>query len=303
MQQISYLHLPNCFRLTNGTIEVIVTTDVGPRVIRYGFVGGENILGETPELSQLTSLGEWKPWGGHRLWVAPEAMPHSYHPDNLPVDYTVDGELSITLIAPIEGVTGLQKEMTVSLDSSGSGVTLSHRIINHNLWGIEAAPWALTIMRGGGVAILPGEPYRSHGDALHPARQLVLWHYTDLTDSRWRLGRRYIQLCCDPSLPEPQKIGAGNRAGWCAYVVEDLLFIKRFPYNEGETYPDFGCNTEIFTAGSFIELESLSPLQQLAPGEHTAHREKWGLYRDVVIDDGEESIDAAISVRLPTMGE
>ena len=56
--------------LSNGTVEVVITTGIGPRVIRYGFVGGENALGEIPGTPPTkTALGEWKPWGGHRLWV------------------------------------------------------------------------------------------------------------------------------------------------------------------------------------------------------------------------------------------
>ena len=31
---------PNCYRISNGEIELIVTADIGPRVMRCGFVGG-----------------------------------------------------------------------------------------------------------------------------------------------------------------------------------------------------------------------------------------------------------------------
>ena len=46
MEKVSCLNLPNCLKLSNGQVEVVVTTDIGPRIIRYAFVGGENILGE-----------------------------------------------------------------------------------------------------------------------------------------------------------------------------------------------------------------------------------------------------------------
>ena len=38
----------DCIRLSNGIVEVLVTRSVGPRIIRYGFVGGENVLCEIP---------------------------------------------------------------------------------------------------------------------------------------------------------------------------------------------------------------------------------------------------------------
>ena len=37
---------PHSYRISNGTVEAIVTGDVGPRVMRYGFVGGQNLFKE-----------------------------------------------------------------------------------------------------------------------------------------------------------------------------------------------------------------------------------------------------------------
>ena len=50
----------------------MVTGDVGPRIMRFGFVGGQNLLKEFPE--QLGKSGEEKLQlrGGHRVWKAPE---------------------------------------------------------------------------------------------------------------------------------------------------------------------------------------------------------------------------------------
>ena len=69
----------------------VVATTIGPRIVRYGFVGGDNLLGWVPKDEVKTALGSWKPWGGHRLWTAPEAMPRSYSPDNEPVDVQISG--------------------------------------------------------------------------------------------------------------------------------------------------------------------------------------------------------------------
>jgi hypothetical protein len=40
IENVSYGGWPNCLRIANDEVELIVTTDVGPRVIRYGFIGG-----------------------------------------------------------------------------------------------------------------------------------------------------------------------------------------------------------------------------------------------------------------------
>jgi hypothetical protein len=56
-----------------------------------------------------------------------------------------------------------------------------------------------------------------------------------------------------------------------------MEFVKKFDYIENAAYPDLNSNTEIYAAGSFVEIESLAPLQKLAPGESTEHQELWEL--------------------------
>ncbi len=292
MERVPYLNQPNCYRLSNDVVELIVTTDIGPRIIRYGFLGEENILGELPEAVIKTELGDWKPWGGHRLWLAPEDKPRSYAPDNDPIQFEIINDSKIRLIQPADVATGIEKEMTVVLDKSGSGVTIAHFLRNKNPAEIEVSPWAITTLNGGGEAILPQEPYRSWNEYLLPARPLVLWHYTDLSDSRWTFTKEFIRVRTDSIIEEPQKIGIGNKQGWAAYLRGKTLFVKNFDYQDGASYPDYGCNTEVYTAGSIIEVESLGPLRKIAPGEFVEHVEHWKLFGGV--DRGNERFQGVV---------
>src|ERR1700751_4892698 len=72
VEKTEYKGWKNCYRITNGEIEAIVTGDVGPRIIRFAFVGGQNLFKEFPD--QLGKSGEEKFQlrGGHRVWKAPE---------------------------------------------------------------------------------------------------------------------------------------------------------------------------------------------------------------------------------------
>jgi hypothetical protein len=281
VEKIQYENLSNCIRLTNGEIEVIVTTDVGPRILHYSFVGGENILGLHLEAKLETALGEFKPYGGHRFWIAPEHMPNSYAPDNSPVEYAFDEtKNSIRLSQNVEPVTTTQKQMTVSLSETGSEVFVRHKITNCGDETIECAPWALTIMRGGGEASIPNEPFAPYsGETLLPVRNLTVWSYTDFTDSRWRLETDFIRLKTDADKSEPQKIGVLNKQGWAVYEWGNLRFTKRFNFAENAIYPDMNSNTELYTAGNFIELETLAPLKKLDSGESAEHIERWELSR------------------------
>ena len=290
--------IAGCRRLSNGIVEAIVTTAFGPRILFYGTVGGENILAELPDESKTTELGEFKPWGGHRLWAAPEVLPRTYAPDDQPVEVVVDDALGINLLGAVEAATGIQKSLYLRLDPEGSGLTILHGVTNRSMWEIELAPWALTILKGGGRAILPQEPYRPHSEYLLPARPLVLWHYTDLSDARWTIGPKYIQLATDASKPEPQKIGIANHQGWAAYLHGTTLFVKHALHHDGMTYPDFGSSTEAYTAGTFIELETLGPLERLAPGDSAQHVERWHLYDGLEPAVTEADIDRLIEGRV-----
>ncbi|HEY0657163.1 MAG TPA: hypothetical protein VGD05_01750, partial [Pyrinomonadaceae bacterium] len=240
---------------------------------------GENVLGIHPEAKVETELGIWKPYGGHRLWIAPENMPNSYAPDSSPIEYSFDEENnSVRLVQPVEPVTKTQKEISVTLDRTGSGVRINHKITNCGSGAIELAIWALTIMRGGGEVFVPNEPFVPYSaETLLPVRNLTCWSYTDFTDSRWRFEKDFIRLKVDESKPEPQKIGILNKQGWVMYHCKNMEFVKKFDYIENAAYPDLNSNTEIYAAGSFVEIESLAPLQKLAPGESTEHQELWEL--------------------------
>ena len=295
IEKVQYSHYGDCYKLTNGTVEVIVTANLGPRVICYRFIDGTNILGELgPDTVVKTELGEWHPWGGHRLWHAPEVLPRSYVPDNDPIEVQLIGNSTVRATPALETATNIQKEMYINLDREGTGVTITHTLKNTGAWPVELAPWALTIMNAGGRTILPQEPFIPHSERLLAARPLVLWHFTDMSDPRWTFGKKYIQLRTDSNLNYPQKIGAGNKQGWAGYLREDLLFVKRFPYIEGANYPDYGCNFETFTSGDFIEVETLGSLVKLEPGEVATHVEHWHLFNNVDAGDTEDSLDKAI---------
>ncbi len=279
-------HDIDCIEVEIGPYSLTLTESFGPRILRFGFVGGPSVFGEHPDAAVDTEYGTWRPLGGHRLWVAPEAKPLSYAPDDKPIEIEEDDD-AIELIAPVDAA-GFRKHISI-LCTEGEALTLNHTVTNETDKEQRVAAWCLTIMNGGGTAYLPMEPHKSHAEELLPARPLVLWHYTDLTDPRWTLGRRLISLRVDEQYGHPQKIGAGNKQGWLGYRVGDFAFLKSFSHEQLE-YPDMNSNCEIYTGGSFVELESLSPLKTLKPGESVTHEEKWMLKRANDWGTGENEI-------------
>src|SRR5690348_14215939 len=77
----------NCIEISNGIADLIATTDVGPRIIRFGFAGRENELCEVADQVGTTGGDEWKIYGGHRLWHSPEHKPRTYELDNNRIEW------------------------------------------------------------------------------------------------------------------------------------------------------------------------------------------------------------------------
>ena len=291
IETVEYGGWPNCIRVSNGEIELVATTDVGPRIIRLGFVGGQNLFKNYEATLGRTGGDEWHNYGGHRLWHAPEIFPRSYAPDNGPVRHDWDGARLVLGNAEIEN--GIDKEMRVTVSPTSPYVEVTHRLTNRNPWAVELAPWALSVMAPGGRAIYPQEDFRPHPDVLSPARPLVLWHFTDMSDPRWTWGAKYIQLRQDPAATTKQKVGFLNKQGWAAYLLGGDALIVRYGYEPGATYADMGCNTESYTDPEMLEVETLGPLTRLEPGAHVDHLESWTLAR-VDCGPGDAEIDAAL---------
>src|SRR5947199_20895 len=165
------------------------------------------------------------------------------------------------------------------------------------------ACWALTAMNLQGKVILPQEPPQSHDAALGPVRPLVMWSYTNLSDPRLMLGKSFITLTQDPNNKDSEKIGILNKQGWAAYTRNGTLFLKRFAYDPDKTYSDYNVNNETYTDYRFIELESLGPLEKVAPGATITHTENWWLFKNVDLGNDESGIANALEPILSAAGK
>ncbi len=274
VEKVEYEGWKNNLRISNGAAEMIVTLDVGPRVISYRLADGKNVFKNYPEMLGKAGEKDWQIRGGHRLWVGPEDLTRTYAPDNGPVQYKeLDGMVRLTPAADAE--YGIQKEMDLRMDPSGTGVTVVHRITNIGREPTDLAPWALTVMAPGGVEIIPLPPKKPHPGPVKnatspkdyaPNQFLTLWPFFDFKDSRWNFGSQYITLRQDPK-KGPTKIGLAHQLGWVGYLNNGTLFVKRFGYEEGKHYPDHGCNFETFSNEDMLEVESMGPMIKLAPGK------------------------------------
>jgi len=277
MQKRDYCGWKESYWLTNGEVEVVAPSEIGPRIIRYGFVGGQNVFHNFPHALGKSGEPQWQNRGGHRLWISPEG-PASKALDNSPVEVTAE-DRKLLLRQSKEPESGMEKEIEITLAPKGSGVTVRHRITNRNPEPVRIAPWALSVMRPGGTAVTGFPPRFRHDERLLPTNPLTMWGYTDFSDPRWRFTRHFLLLRQDAAAAAPQKAGLFAEDSWAAYSVNGELFVKRAHAWETKEYPDYGCSVEIFTNQNMLELETLGPLEEVAPDGSVEHEEQWSLHR------------------------
>ena len=276
MQNVDF-HGINCVELANDAISLLVSESVGPRILSLKVNGGDNLLAELPDFeAECTNVGTFHFYGGHRLWHAPEDVARTYIPDDQPVEITALDH-GVHVSQAVEAQTGMQKSMEIILPGKQPQVTIKHHVANRGLWPVECAAWAITQLRPGGKVIYPQTTVWT--DKL-PNRHLVMWPYTDMSSPNIHWHKDRIQV--DAQFKEGAfKIGYPNTRGWMAYWLEGVLFIKRAPYFAQDTYCDFGCSTESYLCNDFVELETLSPMKVLQPGDSVTHVETWEIHTNI----------------------
>ncbi|MEJ5275906.1 MAG: hypothetical protein WHU94_08360 [Thermogemmata sp.] len=302
MKIVPYRGWNNNLCLSNDVAEVIVTLDVGPRIISYRLLNGVNVLKNYDTQMGGTGEPEWQIRGGHRFWIAPEDLTRTYYPDNRPVRWEPLGDLAARFIPPPEVEYGLQKVMEIQLDQRSSRLDVKLQVTNIGTAPTELAPWGPTVLAPGGIEIIPLPPKRPHPghprNARSPAdfapnQELILWPYFDFADNRWTFGSRYIFLRQDVNRG-PTKIGLAHRMGWVGYLNSGTLFVKRFDYREGAVYPDLGTRYQTFSNQDMLEMETVGELTTLQVGESATLIESWELFAPVPDIHSEEDVDRFI---------
>lgn len=302
IKETIYGNFGKCLAISNNSMEVFVTVDCGPRIIKCNLLGKPNLMFEDIERKKNEDVssvfGEGKVWqiyGGHRMWLSPEKMPETYYPDCDKVLYTVSAT-GATFQPPKQAVTGLQFSMNVSIDETEPKLTVTHYVKNTKSEPITGAIWCLSVMDKNGTIVVP-QPKENTG--LLANRVLALWPYTDMTDSRIFWGSDYIALHQDPAIAKSIKFGINNTAGKIAYINHGQALIKSFDVDHiNDTYPDYGCSCEAYACDLFTEAESLSALKTLKKGDVMEHAEVWTIKDEVTLDKLSNESLAAIGEKI-----
>jgi len=260
-------------RITNKkNDELIVLTQVGPRIISFRPEGKDNFFYENINDLDKDNFDKdkWNIFGGTRLWISPETE-KSYNPDNNASEVKIE-ENVVKIITPIDEVTKLRK--IFEIDTEEKSFTVRYMIKNEGRHLFNAGLWALSCVKPlqDAAIYLPwGEPTPWN------VKDMKYWKSwinatSNIQSKQWIPTNEFFKVA---PTGEIGKIGFENHFGFLVFTSGELSFVKSSKLIETAYYPDGGCSFEVYTSKDFYEIESLSPIFTMKPGLTYSHTEKW----------------------------
>ncbi|MEK6794581.1 MAG: hypothetical protein AABZ39_07375 [Spirochaetota bacterium] len=285
IKKIPYEGIDNCYECIADGKRLVITAAFGPRILHASVGKSGNLL--YIDTKRELGLGDWKIYGGHRLWTSPEAN-DSYSPDNFPCTVRVEnGECAVTFL---DEKTDLEKSIIIGYEEGRFRIT--HRFINRGIFLYPAALWALTCVKPAGTVFIPWGSRSKEWET----KKIIYWKKWGGVHSSTLRSPQYVEgddLFLVKPTGEEGKIGTAGHEGFIGISTPQATFMKSFTRQHGAVYPDDNCAIECYTCDKFIELETLSPEYMLEPNVTYEHTEEW-----LLIDSAVDPNDGAAVRRL-----
>ena len=286
-------------RMTNGLLVLVAVPDIGGRIMEYKLNGHPFLWTNPEEYGRLyeppTTEAErtWHNYGGYKVWPAPQS---EWGGPGDPVGSGLDGgkwegeivkrsgqvgEIKLTS-PPDPSVTGLQITRRVRLFAGGTQVEISETYSNVSDHDIRWSVWDVTQVPG---SLSADSPASEQSRIYFPLNLDSKFDdgFVELIDmpaarSQWEVLQDHGVMRVSYR-QETGKIGADSLAGWIAHVdeIHNMAYVKRFDVEKLGEYPDQGSIVEVYTSGqaAYMEVEVLSPLIGLKPGEEQTVVREW----------------------------
>lgn len=283
----------------NGLVTLITVPAIGGRTMVYRLGQHDllwvnpNELGKTYEPPRTEGERRWHNFGGYKTWPAPQEK-WGGPPD--PLGSFLDGgpykgeileakgekaTLRVTSLAE-EDATGLRFQRTLTLFHGTTRVRVEQTMVNISRQPVEWSLWAVAQVPG---ALQEGADFSPEARVYFPLnpqsrfeKGFFLFDEKTTSSPQWQ-PRPEEGLMMVEYRHERGKIGADSLAGWIAFADElhEVVFVQRFPVFPEASYPDKGATVEVYTHGQepYMEVEVLSPLQRLKPGEAATFALEW----------------------------
>lgn len=277
IERVDYHGWRAAWRVTNGTVDLVFVPSIG-RIMRFGRVGGPNLLWENPDLAGKLpdpAAKDWANFGGDKLWPAPQER-WGWPPDRDvdPGAHTVEplpgGRLRVTGKASARH--GVRFVREISLSATGAEASIVNALENTGSKPVDWSVWEVAQVNDPAWAEIPID----HSAGLHLFDDPSVRDRGLATRGSLPRGGASVRLTRDPM--KSGKIGTDATRQWARARVGGDVFAILGPNRSPGEYPDKGCLQEIYSNADpamYMELELLSPIVHLNPGGRTAFITRW----------------------------
>lgn len=272
----------------NDRFELAVSASTG-RVVRYGPLGGPNLLWQNVEADRTKSpFPGWKNWGGDKVWLWPEedwkvwSGVEKPHPPGDPAagsyEVVVTGR-RIQMTSPVISTYGVRVVREIVLDDGeSSGVTLINRVekVSSTKTGLPVAPWTVTQVPASPMLYATLAPDAAPGA------------FAPFPPNDWPGARADGRVVVVPRHPAPwMKMGFDANSlgvpveGWLfrvSMIGHDADASKWQPLRRAQVFSD--PDQSIFRPaglGPYVEMEFTAPPKTLKPGQSNSLTTRWEL--------------------------
>ncbi len=314
IQTIEYRGWKDSVEILNVDCRVVVVPAIG-RIMHYGFRDAENMLWENPALSGIRlpdpdtgsfpGTMEWMNFGGDKVWPMEQGRWSAVNGSAWPPDPWFDGAAhtarltpeGCVITGPVSRFNGGRSVREIRLAASGTRLSIRQRI--EKMMPVPAVAggpvlftnWNVTQVRRPERILFPAVPRDPSGPWFHD----YVFEGASASDRarKWP-GPGEGTGIFTPDPVRSLKIGADTE-GWLAGLVGEDLIVERFERVPDAAYPDGGLTVAAYSCPEYAELEIMSPLRPLTPGDTLLFDIEWELTTLSSVS-GEERLEEAVGV-------
>lgn len=271
----------------NEYIQLLILPEIGGRILHYGFEGDAYMAVNASQINKTynpstNQTGPWSSWGygGYKVWPAPQSVWNWPPPPYLDwgnyswsVEHASTDSVIIYMKSQVESyrTAGLQQARRIKIYKNTTRVTVEQILINVSNSRTEWSVWEVT------QAIVDHDGTKDY-------ENISTYFPSNESDIKVLMGSKIPTTEVEENVRKFNyagngwKIGMLLKEGWGCFVDEqdEQTYAKIFDIDPvSAQYPDQNSNFQLYVGGTYIEIEVLGPLTDIAQGDSTAYTETW----------------------------
>lgn len=286
-EKINHYQWPDTLRLENAHVFVEVTPSIG-RITGFGPLNGNNLIWLNPDYvkNEIRDDGSiYRNYGGDKIWPTLQAIwKQAFNGKSIwPPDGIIDGSpwnileqsnkyvVIESKINPLLGVTVRRK---ISLSHDKPVVEITNTITRVRPSPFPVHSWSVTQVHSPNYVIMDLEEMAYDGPkfTVYHEPKLIRKHSTQINNTaiKWQIMNQDAPLST-----------AGKKAGtygkYLTAAWDDWVWVMKSDITSNGAYPE-AASIQVFSDGTFTELETLSDFRHLGLSQSLDHTVQWELY-------------------------